>query len=527
MEGVHLSSLSQFAAARRIRLGWQRWASEMCLVGLPWLGVGCAQLFTAADSPTAPIVARGAAAEIRELPPVSVAAKPAEASQQGTPPNPMPLTEPAPAKELAINLDTVLRLAEDQNAQVGQARARVQEACAEVDVASTSWLPALYVGPCFFRHEGGISNEDGRLTKSSWSSLFAGLDLDAKLDLREAVYQRVSAERQLWQQRGELSRISSETLLEAATTYIDLLAAREGEAIAKSLQNDLNTLLEQARKAAAVDQGYTIEVDRLQGQYYGSEQVLEDIRNQARKASAKLVYLLGVDPCVTLVPVDRMLITLDLVNVSPPVCDLVNQALTNGPGIREMEGLLSLIHDSIERAKGPSKYLPVFEFHVAEGGFGTGPGDRQDWDNRLDIGLQARWNLTDLVTRGAKDRVLQAKTEQAHLAYQDLRAKLTAGVQESRDTILSIRTQMELLKQQIERAKKVYKDSEKRKELLREKGGSFTEVLLSLQTVEKAQTNYLNAIRAYDKAQIRLMILLGPDSGPHNGDCPKACDKAK
>src|SRR5262249_35103631 len=38
-------------------------------------------------------------------------------------------------KVLAINLDTIFRLAEEQNAQVALARARVQEACAEKSVA--------------------------------------------------------------------------------------------------------------------------------------------------------------------------------------------------------------------------------------------------------------------------------------------------------------------------------------------------------------------------------------------------------
>src|SRR5205814_101700 len=125
-------------------------------------------------------------------------------------------------------------------------------------------------------------------------------------------------------------------------------------------------------------------------------------REGATSAAAKLVYLLGLDPCSELVLLDRQLAVLHLVDASGPVCDLVAQALANGPGIRELEGLLALIHESSEKAQGLGKFLPVFEVKMAEGGFGTGPGDQMTWDNRWDLGLQVRWNLTEFLT--ARDR---------------------------------------------------------------------------------------------------------------------------
>src|SRR5262249_44912436 len=129
------------------------------------------------------------------------------------------------------DLDTVLRLAEEQNAQVALARERLHEREAEKDLADLSWLPNIHAGTAFYRHEGGIQNENGTLTRSSTGALFPGLDVSARLDLRETAFQRINAERQLWQQKGELSRVTSETLMDAANTYIDLLAARTSEAI--------------------------------------------------------------------------------------------------------------------------------------------------------------------------------------------------------------------------------------------------------------------------------------------------------
>jgi outer membrane protein TolC len=419
---------------------------------------------------------------------------------------------------MPISLDAVLRLAQDQNVQVNLAREKLQEAYAGKEIADKAWLPELLVGPSYWRHEGGIANETGTLTHSSFGSFFAGFEVNGKLDLREAIYRRVDAERKIWQQRGEVSRMTSENLLEATGTYVDLLAARQGEAVALEIEGYLKTLLSQAQKLAATDPGAKVEVDRVASQLSAQKQITRKVREGAVGASAKLAYLLGLDPCTELLPSESRLAPFNLVNANQPTCDLVNQALANGPGVREMEGLLALIRNSLEKAQGPGKYLPALEVRVGEGAFGTGPGDSSTWDNRLDIGLHARWNLTELATGRERLHLAQSKLTQAQLGYQDLRGRLTMGVQEARESSLSGNEQMGLAREQIEHARAAYKLSNVR---LTEniKGSSPSEVLLSVQSVGLAQLNYLQAVRDLDKAQLRLMVLLGGagrPEGPHH-----------
>jgi outer membrane protein TolC len=475
------------------------WRS-LCLAGLPLLGAGCLTSARADDvaAPAASTVRASAA----ELP-----AAPTTAPADG---------QPAPAKVLPVSLDTVFHLAEGQNPQVALARARVDEAFAEQDVAATRWLPNIWFGAAYWRHEGGIQNEDGTLQHSSFGSLFGGLEVTGSFDIRQFAYERVNAERKVWQHKGELSRISYENLLDAAETYIDLLAARTGEAIAITAEKDLRSLLERTEKVAKQEAGARVEVARIQADLRGREQIIFRLREQAAAASAKLVYLLGLDPCTVLVPVDGTLAPLDLIDAAVPMCDLVGRALATGPGIQEMEGLLNLIHRSIEQAHGPSRFAPVLEMRMAEGAFGAGPGDAMNWDNRWDLGVQARWNLTDLLTRHQRQRVLDTKVSQAHLAYQDLRAKLTLGVQESREGVLAGREQIRVGQEQIDFARRAYDLSDER---LRNNltGSSASEVLLSLQSLAIARVGYVNALRSYDKAQLRLLILTGPGAGCAGG----------
>src|SRR5262249_934290 len=150
----------------------------------------------------------------------TVRAVAADADEVLPPPAPV-AAETAPA--LPISLDTVLRMAEEQNTQVALARERLQEAYSEKNLAGLAWLPSVYVGPTWWRHEGGIQDQDGRLVISSTGALFGGMELVGRMDLRDAAFQRVNAARKVWQQKAEGSRITTETLLEASTTYIDLL----------------------------------------------------------------------------------------------------------------------------------------------------------------------------------------------------------------------------------------------------------------------------------------------------------------
>src|SRR5262249_14372607 len=152
---------------------------------------------------------------------------------------------------------------------------------------------------------------------------------------------------------------------------------------------------------------------------------------------AKLAYLLGIDPGAELVLMEDQFAPFHMTDPRTPVNDLVAQALSSGPGVREMEGLLNLIHEANERNKGMARFMPTFDLRVAEGVWGGGPGSRSDWDNRFDMLLQARWNLTDALTRFDRQRVTQSKIQQAHLNYNDIRGRLTLGVQEAHEAIQS------------------------------------------------------------------------------------------
>ena len=418
--------------------------------------------------------------------------------------------EPAPPPGLPISLESVLRLAEEQNAQVRLARARVREASALCN--GSRWLPDVYLGPAYYRHEGGIQNPDGTFVHSSTGALFAGMELDGKVDVQELTYRCLSAERRAWQQKGEASRVTSDKLLEAATTYVDLLAARTAEALFQAEEAELQALLAEVQRQAAVSPGEQIEVPQIQAELLEQRQALRKAREQATGAGTQLSYLLDLDPHHELLPVDPGLVPLDLVDVAVPAEDLVSRALANGPGVRELEKLLALSHEGLGHSGGVFPWLPTLEVRMAEGGFGAGPGDDMRWDNRWDLALQARWNLTGLAQARSAREAAQAQAQAAALACEDLRGKLTAGVRQAREAAGSAAEQMALAEQQIDAARHFYEVGDQR--LRSHVTSGHTELLLARRAVLLARLNYANAVRAYDRAQLQLLILLGPGPAP-------------
>jgi outer membrane protein TolC len=422
---------------------------------------------------------------------------------------PPPNVVEAPAHLIPITLDTVLRLASDQNGQINVARAKVQEAFAAKALAEKRWLPDLYAGPAYYRHEGGIQDFTGNLIHSSYGGFFGGVEIHGKIDLRDLVYAKVDAERKIWQQHGELAKLTNENLLDAANTYIDLLAARAGEAVGVQLEEKYRGLLSYAEKRAKLDKRAEDEAHRVQTEIYGQQQINRKLREAAKSATAKLIYLLGLDPNTELAVLDQRLAPLDLVAPNLHPLALVDQALSSGPGIRELEGLLGVIEEARAKASGPGRYLPTMEVTVAEGAFGAGPGDSMRWDNRLDIALQARWNLTDLFTGKERSAIAQTKMAQAQLTYQELRGKLTMGVHEAHEASLSGRDQIRFGEQQVEHAQSAYDQSFLRLKEFAVFKGSLFDVLLAVKSLSAAQFELVRAIRSYDQAQIRLLVVTG------------------
>ncbi len=449
-----------------------------------WLAVGsacilaaCPPAFAGSDGENPllnppPAVRLPSASEVPspvQLPPARLRA---QATREAPPANPsrvpprsaaVAVTAPArlPAKMLpaamlapqavSVNLDAVLRMTESQNAQIALARKRLEEAMA-AECQHHCQLCQLLHHCCEGGEEGGGAGGS-----------------------------RYAAAARTWQRRVELSRTTFETLLDAGNTYFDLLTARRGEAIGVELKKYQENLLHRAENLAKSDRSAAVLVESLRSDLTGRDAAQLKLRQQGDAAAAKLAYLLNLPPETPVVPLDATLEPVDLVDVSPPVSELVARAQACGPAVRELAGLLATIEEGIASVGPCLAHLPKVARQLQTARF---------------------------------------KADETRLALDDARGKLALGVIEAREAILSGRSQIATLAEQIRHAAEAYRLTDLR---LREgaTGASTTDVSQSIHGLEFAHFTHLAAVAAYDKAELRLLLLLGncDDGGHPHGAC--------
>jgi outer membrane protein TolC len=327
--------------------------------------------------------------------------------------------------EAPITLDAVLRLAAENNRRIGLAQEKVHESVLILE-----------------KSEHCLLTLPGR---------------------------RLRNEGEVWKQKADWSKTTSEVLLEAGTAWIDLLTARRGEALSQELEQYERKVLERAEKLdkeAGSPRGL---VESAKAALSSRQQQTARLHQQSNAAMANLVYLLGLPPQTVLVPADAIVVPIELVDVTVPLDDLVAQAMTRGPSVQELEGLLATIQAALDRTHGLRECLPLVQYQ--------------------------------------QSRVL-SKQQQALMSYEDVRGKLAAGVKEARDAVLSGRAQIGLTTAQIKDARASYRESDKR---LQENlpGGSVSETLTTIRALEQADFAHLESISSHNKAQLRLLLMLG------------------
>jgi hypothetical protein len=285
---------------------------------------------------------------------------------------------------------------------------------------------------------------------------------------------RYAAAARTWQRRAELARTTNEVLLDAGNTYIDLLTARHGEAIGHELEKYQESLLHRAEDLAKTDRSATVLVESLRAEMAGRSAAESRLHQQAESAAAKLAYLLNLPPETRVVPPDTQLDPIDLVDATPPASALIQRAQANGPGVHELSGLMATIQEGIDSVHPCLARLPRFARQI---------------------------------------QMAQGKLEETRLALEDVRGKLAAGVLDARGTIQSGRVQITESTQHIRHAAETYRLSDLR---LKQNapGASTNDVSQSIRSLEFAHLAHLTAVASYNKAQLRLLLLLGREEAP-------------
>lgn len=426
---------------------------------------------------------------------------------------------------LPINLPTALQLANVRPLDVALASERVRVALAERDRADVLWLPTLYSGGEYFRHDGQIQDVAGGVFGTSKQGVMLGVGPSAVFAVTDAIFAPLAQRQVVRAREAGLQAARNDSLLAVTEAYFSVQQARGDLAAAEDTVRRAEDLADRADKLAP---GLIprMEAVRVRTELSRRRVQVHGARERWASASADLARVLRLDPAALVEPLEPPHVRVDLVRLDCSVDELIPVALTLRPELASQQALVQATLQRIRQEKLrpliPSVLLRGFSTPVtgtlAGGYFVAGRNDDLGHGGaRMDVDLQVLWewqnlgfgNLARVNERKAENQVavlelfrlqdrIAAEVAQAHAQATAAAARLGDAQEEVRDALETVTSNFDGLGQ------------------TRRLSGDINllvvrpqEAVAALQALAQAYTDFYAAVADYDRAQFRLYRALG------------------
>lgn len=441
----------------------------------------------------------------------------------------------APEQEIRpIDLVSALRLAGARDLDVAIARARVAAAAADVRHARAIWLPSLFIGPNWVRHDGQAQVIEGDVRTISKSSLFMGATaaagssvsgpipsggpaqvtgLTTVLRFSDVIFLPLAAEQIVDARNAGVRAATNDALLGVSESYLELQRAAGRLAIAREAAAHAERLA--AITAAFAETGMGLEGDHRRSLTERDRRLaeVEAALGELEVASTEVVRRTRLDPQVVVAPVEPAELVLEIVDDELPVDTLIEAGLRNRPELAEAR---SMVEETLLRLRQARlrPFIPSLAFRYSGGGFGGGRDEFfGDFASRSDADVNLYWEtanlgFTDSAIRGRRE----AERREADLRFCKVQDQVAAEVVRAEKARLAARRRMARVEQAVPEA---IRSLELNFRTIREAAGLPVpatrpiEVLQPIQALATARADLLDAVIDYNLAQFRLFHAVG------------------
>ncbi len=442
-------------------------------------------------------------------------------------PDPTPLASPAPTpcdKPLPINLPTALQLAQVRPLDVAIASERIRLACAELQQARLLWLPTVYLGVDYYRHDGQVQDIPGNVFGTSKSSLLLGAGPSAVFAVTDALFAPLAARQVVRARDADRQAAANDTLLAVARAYFLVQQAR----------GELAGAIDSLHRAEALtsriaglppETAPPAEAERAHAEAARRRLAVQTARERWQVASAELARLLRLDPSALVEPLEPPHLLVQLVHPQCHADELLPLALASRPELISQQALVQASWERVRQERMrpliPSVLLRGAATNppgtLAGGAFGGGRnGHMGDFSARSDFDVQVVWewqnlglgNLARIDARKAEHQltILEQARVQDHVAAEVVQAlararsaaaRLWDAEQEVRGSVQAAARSSEALapKGKSERAPRPASRPQ--------------EAVAALQALARAYGDYYIAAADYNIAQFALYRALG------------------
>lgn len=417
----------------------------------------------------------------------------------------------APAPQ-PIDLATTLRLAGADNLSVKIAREKLAEARAEADVAREKMFPWISVGTSLRQHENNLQTVEGRIIDADKRSFSAGVGLNATWDFGEVYYQKLAAQQRTRAEEAALTTQRQTSVTDAALAYYELLRATATIQIATDALAISERHHTQLVASASAGVTFAGDVQRVATARARNETAVQQAREHARIAAARLAELLKLDPTVELTPVAAELLPVTLVPATTDLGTLVARALAARPELTQADARLAAIREQHHGAV-TAPLIPVVSASATLGGLGGDTGLRswsRGFDTSTDYGVGLSWRIgPGGLFDKSRVRSSESRLRRGEFELEQTRDTIRRQVVEFSARAASLSAQLTSLRAALDAATKTAELSRERRA---QSVSGVLEDLIAEEELTRARRDYTAAVAAFDQSQHALLRALGGEA---------------
>ncbi len=352
-----------------------------------------------------------------------------------------PVDPPAGERGLPINLATALRLSGARPIVISAAQLSAQVAATELERARVLWLPNIYLGPSYYRHDGGAQGQAGAFSNTDRDTLMVGMGPIVQFATTDAIYAPLAARQVLRARDLDVRRARNDALLSVAEAYYAVQQAR-GRLI--GYQDSLEKGRELHKTVSALAGGLVpaIEINRVNTLLANLNQSLATAHGDWGMASADLTRALRLDPTALVIPLEPPHLQVTLIAPQETVDQLITVGLTSRPELASQQALVQAALARLKQEKMrpliPSVLITGDGGQTAPGGYLMG-GFFQSASNgtptyntgRNDVNVQLLWALNNM-GYGNRAIVRERQAEQEQMVIEMFRIQDTVAAEVAR-----------------------------------------------------------------------------------------------
>jgi outer membrane protein TolC len=436
------------------------------------------------------------------------------------PPDPKAVA-PLAIKLTPIDLPYALRLANASNPTIALARERVNEALARQHQAAVLWVPNAFIGgnpdapaflPTFYHHDGQVQNAEGAVFNTVKSNFALENGVSLNLSLTDAIFAPRIARQATAAEAARARTVSDNVQLDVALAYLDCLRAFGALAINAETLSRAQEMLRFAESSDRNGLGKTTaDANRARTEFENRQRERIDLEGQAAVASARLAQLLLLDPTVDLVPAERAVVPVALVDTDVGLDELIAISLLNRPELAESRALVqqALVQ---WRANKIRPLLPTLQVTYYNASFQGGDPGFHNTGYRDDVLAQAGWQLRN---GGLGDlfraRESKARFNEANFHVLEVQAQVAADVTVAAKLTLARAQTLMHAQEAVRQAEEMWARLSKAAFGLAAGVRRYDplEPLIAEQQLNDARTRYLDEVISYNRNQFRLYWAMG------------------